>query len=89
MLKITQVPATENELTLRLDGNLTDGEWVKLEEQLADQIADGKTPITFDFSGVTYVDGEAATRLARIRDRRIRIINGSLFIETLLQSAES
>ncbi len=88
MLRITKTFEDNQTMTLRLDGRLTSALLSELEEQFSVGGSNGKKFVVLDFSGVTFIDDDAAKRVAQLKGDGIRIINGSLFIETLLRSTE-
>lgn len=88
MLSITKTLEDERRVQFRLDGSVDGAALFTLEKTMA-QCTDGadKT-ITLDFAGVVFIDDDAARRVAQLKGDGIRIVNGSLFIETLLRSTE-
>lgn len=88
MLKITETFEDEKTITVRLDGSITNSSFANLNEVCSRLRDRGNRTILLDFSGVAFMNDETARRVAKLRGDRIRIVNCSLFIETLLQSAE-
>lgn len=88
MLKITETFEDEKTITVRLDGSITNASFANLDEVCSRLRDQGNKTILLDFSGVGFMNEEIARRVARLRGDRIRIVNCSLFIETLLRSAE-
>jgi anti-anti-sigma regulatory factor len=86
MLRITEQDRNEAVIRLRLDGSITDASFSELECAIAaHDPATGKTTI-IDMGGVDFMSGEAARRIVQFSSERVRIINCSPFIITLLQS---
>lgn len=84
MLKITETSEDDKTVTLRLDGKVVDIWIPDLERQcLYHRDKENKT-VVLDFSGVTFIDNKGVRMLEKIKDERIKIINCSLFIQSLL-----
>src|SRR5437016_12387832 len=87
MLRITE--SSENgTVRLRLDGTLTAASCSELETACSRHQADNVTMILLDMTGIVFMNDETARRLANLRSERLRIINCSPFIETLLETVE-
>jgi anti-anti-sigma factor len=84
MLKITKTSEDEGTVTLMLDGRV-DGTTLSDLEKLCLQYNDQENKVVLlDFSGVTFISSSGLRALEKMKYRRIRMINGSLFVETLL-----
>lgn len=84
MLRITETFKDEKTVTLRLDGEISNA-WVSELERPCLHYRDVENKIVvMDFSGVTFIDDNGVRMLEKIKDNRIRIINCSLFIQSLL-----
>ena len=88
MLKITEIFENGMTVRLRLDGTLSSAYFPDLEEMFTRHRDDPNKTILLDMKGVDFMNNESASRLVQLRDRRLRIINCSAFIETLLNMAE-
>ena len=88
MLKITESIEDENTVKVSLDGRITNASFENLIDVYSRFRDGGNKSVVLDFSGVTYIDEDAATRVAKLRGDGVRIVNCSLFIETLLRSVE-
>lgn len=88
MLRITKTFENSDSVTLRLDGKLTTAVLHDLEAQCLVASPDEKKIVVLDFAGLTFIDDDAARWAARANADQIRIVNCSLFIESLLQSTE-
>ncbi len=84
MLRITEISADEKSVTLRLDGKVVNTSLSDLERLCLHYRNDENKNVVLDFSGVTFMNNEAVEMLKRIKNQRIKIVNPSLFIETLL-----
>lgn len=88
MLRITKTAEDSDTVTLKLEGKVTDDTASDLE-RLCLLYRDGENKTVFlDFQGVTFINGYGLEILERIKGERIKMVNGSLFVETLLRSLE-
>jgi anti-anti-sigma regulatory factor len=88
MLRITERLEKGKTVRLRLDGTVNIMSLPELEEVCSRyQSADGKV-ILLDLAGVVFMNDEAAKKLVALRSDRLRIVNCSPFIETLLETVE-
>jgi anti-anti-sigma regulatory factor len=88
MLRITENSENGKTVTLRLDGTLAAGSYSELETLCSQyQARDGIT-ILLDMAGVVFMNDEVAKKLVKLQSDRLRIINCSPFIETLLQTMD-
>lgn len=88
MLRITKTSEDHNTVTLKLEGKVTDDTALDLE-RLCLLYRDGENKKVFlDFQGVTFINGFGIEMLERIKGERIKMVNGSFFVETLLKSLE-
>jgi anti-anti-sigma regulatory factor len=86
MLKITETSKEEKTVTLRLDGKISD-DWIRELERVCLHYRDEENKIVvLDFLGVIFIDDNGVRMLEKIKDNRIRIINCSLFIQSLLSN---
>ncbi len=86
MLKISENIESENIVRLRLDGTLThDGFSELTDTYLAHNDGIGRIVI-LDMAGVEFMNEQAARSLIDMRNERLRIINCSPFIATLLDT---
>jgi anti-anti-sigma regulatory factor len=84
MLRITENPENGITVRLRIEGKLTEAGYPELESICArHQDSKGKV-LLLDMAGVVFMQDEVAKKLANLRGERLRIINCSPFIETLL-----
>ena len=86
MLKITENIDSENTIRLRLDGTMSiDGFGELADVYTAHRDSIGRTVI-LDMAGVDFMNDQAASRLIGLCNERLRIINCSPFIATLLDT---
>lgn len=89
MLKITETFKDEKTVILRLDGKIVGTRVSELERLcLYYRDRENKT-VVLDFSGVTFIDNGGVEMLESIKDKRMAIINCSLFIRSLLSNVVS
>ena len=86
MLRITENIESENIVRLRLDGTLSSEAFGELAEAYtAHRDSIGRTVI-LDMAGVEFMNDQAARGLINLGNERLRIINCSPFIATLLET---
>jgi hypothetical protein len=84
MLRITEVSNDDEEITLRLEGKLV-GAWIQELERLCLHYRDEENKsVMLDFSGVTFIHKKGVRMLESIKDERVKLINCSSFIQSLL-----
>lgn len=89
MLRITENFENGTTIRLRLDGTISPASFEQLEETCSrHQYASEDKVILLDMSGVVFMTNDTASKIVRLRGERLRIINCSPFIETLLNTAE-
>ncbi|MBI1997510.1 MAG: hypothetical protein HYS66_13720 [Deltaproteobacteria bacterium] len=86
MLKITENSENGKTVRLRIDGTLTETGYAELESICAHHQGREGTVLLLDMAGVVFMQDEVAKKLANLRGERLRIINCSPFIETLLET---
>ncbi|MGH7790919.1 MAG: STAS domain-containing protein [Thermodesulfobacteriota bacterium] len=84
MLRIRETSEDGKTVILKLDGKLVDAWVADLEEICLAHKDDKNKIVVLDFSGVTFIDNKGVRMLENIKDEKIKIINCSLFIQTLL-----
>ena len=88
MLRITESFYDNNTVRLRFDGTISEASFAEVEEACARHSGNHERTILFDMAGVIFMSNDAAKKLIQLRSDRVRIINCSPFIETLLQTVE-
>ena len=86
MLRITENLDNGTAVRVRLDGNISVESYADLEKVFERYNDCAGRTIILDMAGVDYMNDEAARKLARLQGDRLRVINCSPFIATLLQS---
>ena len=89
MLRITETIEDGNTVRLRLDGRLAQESFEELAKICRERGRNTGNVIVIDMAGVTFMNNETAERLLGLRGERLRIINGSPFVDMLLHSKES
>jgi len=88
MLRITENTENGKTVRLRLDGTVTSTSYSELEAACARHQETPEKIILVDMAGVMFMNNETASKLAGLRSDKLRIINCSPFIETLLNTVE-
>ena len=86
MLRITEDSENGKTVRLRIDGTLTEIGYPELESICARHQRSDGIVLLLDMAGVVFMQDEVAKKLANLRGERLRIINCSPFIETLLET---
>jgi hypothetical protein len=88
MLRITERFENDHTLRLRLDGTLSVGSYRHFADTMASHEACGSALIMIDMAGVGFMDQDSARRILMMPGDRVKVINCSPFIETLLATVE-
>ncbi len=87
MLRITEIE-NRKKVRLRLDGTVSAVSFSEIEKLCSrHQDSDAKL-ILLDLGGVVFMNDEVARKFLALRNGRLRIVNCSPFIETLLKAVE-
>ena len=86
MLRITENFDDVESVSLRLDGVLSNETYADLEKVLSRHRSAGSKTIIIDMQGVTFLNEEAARKLAQLCDRGLRVVNCSPFVAMLLKT---
>src|SRR5215471_5844544 len=86
MLRITENDDNGKTVRLRLDGTINSTSYAELEAACSHQQETAGKIILVDMAGVVFMNNEVASKLAKLRNQQLRIINCSPFIETLLNT---
>ena len=86
MLRITQITEDQKNVRLRLDGVIADEGLNELRDTCSTIRNGGGPTLIIDMTGVDFMSNQAAQELAGICSARVRIINCSPFIDTLLNT---
>lgn len=84
MLRITKTFDDERVARLRLDGRVDESVLSELEQSLLEHKNKRGKAITLDFSGVVFVDDAGVKLLRKMKRKKVKIANCSLFIKTLI-----
>jgi anti-anti-sigma regulatory factor len=88
MLRITENLENGKTVRLRLDGTVSAVSLPELEEICSRHQSTEAKVILLDLAGVVFMNDEVARKFVELRSHRLRIINCSPFIETLLKTVE-
>ena len=86
MLKITENFESGNTVRLRLDGTLSKDAFGELTDAYIVHRDATDRIVILDMAGVEFMNDQAARELINLRNERLRIINCSPFIATLLET---
>jgi anti-anti-sigma regulatory factor len=86
MLRITENLENPQAVRLKLDGILDAENYHEFEHVFFRYHTGAATTIVLDMQGVTFLHDDAARKLSRVRGGRVRIINCSPFVQTLLET---
>ncbi len=84
MLRIVEEHATNNLMTLRLDGRLVN-QWVGLLRRSCEQAFDNDGRLILDLAGVSFADHEGVQLLHQLEQQQVTIINCSPFLREQLK----
>jgi hypothetical protein len=85
MLKIAATGRGTDAGVLRLEGQVI-GPWVTELERVCQPYLDRDAPLDLDLSTVTFVSREGLELLARLADRRVRLVNCTRFVAEQLRT---
>ena len=89
MLRITENFENDNTVRLRLDGTVSETSFAEVEEAFTRHAENSREAIVvLDMAGVVFMNNAAAQKMVQLRGARIRFVNCSPFIETLLNTVE-
>jgi anti-anti-sigma regulatory factor len=88
MLRITENFENGKTVRLRLDGTLTGASYSELATLCCRYQARDGIMILLDMAGVVFMNDEIAKKLVKLQSDRLRMVNCSPFIETLLQTID-
>jgi anti-anti-sigma regulatory factor len=88
MLRITENTENGKTVRLRLDGIINSASYDELVAVCSRHQESAGKVILVDMAGVVFMNNEMASKLAGLRSDKLRIINCSPFIETLLNTVE-
>ena len=84
MLRITKTFDDERTVHLRLDGRVDESMLSELEQSVLEHRNKRGKAITLDFSGVVFIDDAGVRLLRKMKHKKLKIVNCSLFIKTLI-----
>ena len=84
MLRITKTLEDDTTIILRLDGRVDSSTVAELEEECAAHKGKPEKILLLDLSGITFISQIGLKLLQRLKNGRVKLAKGSLFVETLL-----
>ncbi len=84
MLRITKTFEDEDTIVLRLDGSVDSSTVAELQNECDGYKRKTHKTLLLDLSGVTFISQSGLKLLQKLKNGRIKLAKGSLFVETLL-----
>jgi ABC-type transporter Mla MlaB component len=84
MLKIAHLDGTPGHQTLRLEGQVV-GPWVEELRRSCERILEVGGAVTIDLADVSFLDREGVALIRALADRRVTLLNSSLFVTEQLK----
>lgn len=88
MLKITRAKASNNEVTLQLDGHVT-GQGVGLLRETAEAVLGEGLQLTLDLENICFIECEGVAIIKSLMDRGVRQVKAPLFVVEQLRKCEA
>ncbi len=88
MLKITEILDNQSTIRLRLDGTVNESSCLDIEDLLRRHRSKEQITIVLDMAGVSFINGEAARKVALLCDHRVQLANCSPYLDALFQLIE-
>ncbi len=84
MLRIEKVGDDAATVILKLEGRIV-AQWVTVLDEECQRVLRRPTPLVLDVAGVTFVDRDGVAMLRKMRNERVQLVNGSVFLRELLR----
>lgn len=84
MLRIEKVGEDAATVILKLEGRMV-AQWVTALKEECQRVLRGPKRLVLDVAGVTFVDRDGVAMLGKMRNERVQLVNGSLFLRELLR----
>jgi ABC-type transporter Mla MlaB component len=88
MLKITRVAWSNQEVTLQLDGRVSD-QWNELLNESAKSVLAEGLQLTLDLKNICFIDCEGLALIKNLMSRGVRQVNAPLFVAEQLRKCEA
>jgi hypothetical protein len=85
MLKISAIASSEQQVTLRLDGQVA-GSWVELLRNCSETALGMGVQLAIDLTHVSFVDREGHVLIKRLTSRGVQLRNTPPFVAEQLKS---
>jgi ABC-type transporter Mla MlaB component len=79
MLKITELHRTNHEITLKLEGSVTDDVLPEVKTS-CEEVLKGKSHLRLDMSDVAFIERRALPFFQSLKDRHVELFNCTPFI---------
>ena len=87
MLKITRAWSNQ-EVTLQLDGRVTD-KWIELLSESAESALAEGLRLTLDLENISFIDCKGLALIKNLMGRGVRQVNAPLFVAEQLRKCEA
>ena len=87
MLKITRAWSNQ-EVTLQLDGRVSD-KWIELLSEYAESALAEGLQLTLDLENISFIDCEGLALIKNLMGRGVRQVNAPLFVAEQLRKCEA
>jgi anti-anti-sigma regulatory factor len=88
MLRISEQTTSEEAATLLLEGEMV-GIWVGEVERTCERLLAGGRQLILDLGGLSYVGHDGIILFHELMKRRVKLVNGSLFLNEQLKNGDS
>ena len=85
MIRITEILQEDGTVSLKLDGRVVGASASEVEKLCLHWRREKNKTVVLDFRGVSFIDRDSVKMLESIKDERVKIINCSPFIRSLLR----
>lgn len=87
MMRISEAPGGDEQVTLRIEGQLV-GQWVEELERACERLLGGTKQVVLDVAEVSFIDRKALPALRSLRLRGVTFANSNPFVTEQLKEVE-
>lgn len=84
MLRISELNASIENVTLQVEGQLTD-QWIELTRATCEQALRQGEPLILDVAGISFANRTGVALLRELQQRKVKLINCSPFLQEQLK----
>jgi len=88
MLKITRVAGSNQEVTLQLDGRVSD-QWIELLGETAESALGAGLQLILDLKNISFIDCEGLALIKSLMGRGVQQVNAPLFVAEQLKKCKA